>query len=88
MSFARFAGHHLDTKRSWTGTQQRQALLAEAGIMLPADIGPAGLKAGVDDVLDAAISAWTARRLTEGLAVSFPDPPVTYSDGWACAIWA
>jgi hypothetical protein len=29
----------------------------------------------VDDVLDAAVAAWTARRLADGTARCLPDPP-------------
>jgi len=69
-------------------TPVRAALLAAAGITLTADLGPAGRVAGVDDVLDAAAAAWTARRVAAGHAVSLPSPPETYSDGLPCAIWA
>jgi predicted RNase H-like nuclease len=44
-------------------------------------------KAGVDDVLDAAIAAWTARRVASGQARAVPDPPERFSDGLPCAIW-
>jgi hypothetical protein len=54
----------------------------------PGDLGPIGARVGANDVLDAAVGAWTARRYTEGVAVSYPDPPIQYSDGWPCAICA
>jgi predicted RNase H-like nuclease len=88
VSFAWLAGRHLAPKKSWAGVQRRQSVLAQAGIPIPPDIGPIGATIAVDDVLDAAAAAWTARRCAEGRALSFPDPPVTYSDGWECAIWA
>jgi predicted RNase H-like nuclease len=56
-------------------------------ISLLDDLGPAGERAGIDDVLDAAAAAWTARRLANGQAWPMPDPPETFSDGLACAIW-
>jgi predicted RNase H-like nuclease len=87
VSFARMAGRHLPPKKSWAGVHQRQSLLAEAGIGMPHDIGPAGSKVAVDDVLDAAAAGWSARRKADGTAVSYPDPPVRYGDGWECAIW-
>jgi predicted RNase H-like nuclease len=37
--------------------------------------------------LDAEAAAWTARRLANGQAWQMPDPPETFSDGLACAIW-
>jgi len=64
----------------------RRGLLAEAGIVL-ADLGPAGLRAGVDDVLDAAAVAWSARRVGLGTAIARPDPPEIFADGIACAVW-
>jgi predicted RNase H-like nuclease len=41
----------------------------------------------VDDVLDAAAVAWTARRYVDGAARSLPDPPEAFADGWPAAIW-
>lgn len=87
VSFAELAGAHLRTRKStWEGVVQRRRLLAGAGIVIPDDLGPAG-QAAVDDVLDAAVVAWTASRVARGLARSLPDPPVPLSDGLACAIW-
>jgi predicted RNase H-like nuclease len=62
-------------------------LLAETGIVLPGDLGPAGEEAAVDDVLDAAAAAWTALRVFRGEAQPCPDPPELFSDGLASAIW-
>jgi predicted RNase H-like nuclease len=87
VSFAFLAGEPLSTRKStWAGAQRRHGLLATAGIRLAGDLGAAGA-AGVDDVLDAAAAAWTARRLTRGQAISMPDPPEQFSDGLSCAIW-
>jgi len=44
--------------------------------------------AAVDDVLDAAAAAWTARRYANGQAQSMPGTPEVFSDGIECAIWA
>jgi predicted RNase H-like nuclease len=41
----------------------------------------------VDDVLDAAIAAWTARRVARNEAQAMPDPPEVFSDGIPSAIW-
>ncbi len=88
VSFARMSGRHLAPKKSWAGMHERLSLLTEAGIVVPPEIGPAGSRIAVDDILDAAAAAWTARRWEEGRAESYPDPPARYSDGWECAIWA
>jgi predicted RNase H-like nuclease len=50
---------------------RRRQLLARAGIVL----GPAGEKAGVDDILDAAaVAAWTALRVADDQARPSPGP--------------
>ena len=46
-----------------------------------------GLQVGVDDVLDAAAVAWTARRVAAGAARRLPAEPERFSDGVDCAIW-
>jgi predicted RNase H-like nuclease len=63
LSFRAMAGGRaLPPKKSWNGAAERRALLEKAGIRLPRDLGPPGQSAAVDDVLDAAAAAWTARR--------------------------
>ncbi len=89
VSFAVLSGRHLpSTKKTWAGTAERRALLADAGIVLPDDAGAAGHLAAVDDVLDAAVVAWTARRVLLRQACSLPDPPEVGPDGSPIAIWA
>jgi predicted RNase H-like nuclease len=86
--FAELAGAPLaESKKTWAGMVRRRALLAEAGIVLPDDLGPAGVGAGVDDVLDAAAVAWTACRLAVGTARSFPTPAPVDHLGRPVAIW-
>ena len=88
VSFAALAGAPLpDPKTTWAGATHRRRLLAEAGIELPDDLGPAGSGAAVVDVLDAAAAAWTARRVAHGQASPMPDPPEVFSDGLPAAIW-
>ena len=88
VSFAELAGAHLRTRKStWAGMTERRRLLAGAGIAVPDDLGPAGAQAAVDDVLDAAVVAWTASRVAAGLARSLPARPEKFSDGLDCAIW-
>lgn len=84
LSFSELAGGVIrPPKSTWAGLELRRAALAEAGIVVPADIGDAG-RAGPDDVLDAAAAAWTARRIVASTARSFPDDPREKAQ----AIWA
>jgi len=88
VSFAQLAGAPLTARKSsWAGVQRRRELLTAAGIALSGGLGPAGRVAGVDDVLDAGVAAWTARRFAAGAARSLPDPPEVLVDGTRCAIW-
>jgi len=88
VSFAHLAGAPLTVrKHTWAGMHRRRELLAWAGIRIDGDLGAAGRGAAVDDVLDAAVCAWTARRVAHGVARCLPDPPQVFSDGIPCAIW-
>jgi predicted RNase H-like nuclease len=87
--FATLAGTHVrDGKKSWAGAALRRRLLDQEGILLGDDLGQVGGQAAVDDVLDAAVAAWSARRYAAGTARSYPDPPEVFSDGYPSAIWA
>ena len=70
------------------GLAQRRAILAAAG--LPAAVLDAAppRTAQPDDLLDAAASAAIARRIHQGLAQPFPDPPPKDAYGLPMAIWA
>lgn len=73
VSFRAMAGTPLvHGKRTWAGQRLREQLLREQGIVLPVDVGSAGV-AAVDDVLDAAAAAWSAHRIAVGAACSLPD---------------
>lgn len=75
-------------KKSWGGIQHRRRLLVGAGIELPDDLGEVN-SVGVDDILDAAVAAWSARRIAQGQARRFPDPPTQRdASGRLLAIWA
>ena len=88
LSFAAMAGAPLrDSKSTWAGAVRRRQLLADQGIDLDGDLRLAGLRVGVDDVLDAAAVAWTARRVAAGDARRMPAEPERFSDGVDCAIW-
>lgn len=85
VSFTQLAGKPLPPKKSWAGAERRRTLLEEAGITLPSDLGKAG-EAAVDDILDAAVAAWTARRVHAATAIPLPDPPEPLG-GIEAAIW-
>jgi predicted RNase H-like nuclease len=89
VSFATMAGRPLThPKSTWAGGEERRHLLARAGMQMAGDIGPAGEFAAVDDVLDAAAAAWTAKRYADGRAVGYPESPEEFGDGRSAAIWA
>jgi predicted RNase H-like nuclease len=90
LSFAAMACGPLPaSKSSWAGLVARRHLLADAGIELADDLGQAGVRAGADDVLDAAAAAWTANRVVTGRAVRLPAEAEAerFSDQIDCAIW-
>jgi predicted RNase H-like nuclease len=72
VSFAVLAGGPLPAaKRTWNGQQLRLELLATAGIRIPERLD-AGLVPS-DDVLDAAVVAWTATRIARGQHLTLPE---------------
>jgi predicted RNase H-like nuclease len=88
LCFAEMAGAPLtDSKSTWSGASTRCQLLAGHGIELYGQLGLAGYQVGVDDVLDAAAVAWTARRFAAGAARCLPAEPERFSDQIDCAIW-
>jgi predicted RNase H-like nuclease len=74
------------SKRTPAGLAARRHALEGAGIVVPPELGDAA-GVGADDVLDAAVVAWSARRIAAGVARSFPDPPTPLGDGRVDAIW-
>jgi predicted RNase H-like nuclease len=88
VSFRALAGRPLRArKKTWAGVWERVALLRSAGTELPAELGEAGKVGGVDDVLDAAVVAWSALRIVSGKAKSLPRVAERVPDGGAMAIW-
>lgn len=86
VSFCELAGECLAwSKKSWNGLLLRRRLLAEAGVVLP-DVITETAGAVADDIVDAAVAAWSARRIAAGTARSIPDPPEEHG-GRQVAIW-
>jgi predicted RNase H-like nuclease len=74
LSFRALVGQPMTyPKRSWNGQHERRAALKGAGVALEDYIDGAGSVVPPDDLLDAAIAAWSADRLARGLAESIPD---------------
>ncbi len=61
-------------KKTWGGLMERLTRLRTAGIALPPTLGAADA-VGIDDVVDAAAAAWSARRLASSEARAFPLEP-------------
>jgi predicted RNase H-like nuclease len=60
------------SKKTWAGAWRRAAVLRGAGITIADDADLAGKHGAVDDVLDAAVVAWSTLRIMTGAARSFP----------------
>ena len=86
VSFRAIADADLPGKKTWAGAIRRLELLSSEGIGVPSQLGPAGT-VPVDDVLDAAVAAWSADRVAQGVATSLPDPPEPGVDRRGVAIW-
>jgi predicted RNase H-like nuclease len=70
------------SKTSWSGMKERVRILATHGIELPEDLGVADA-VGIPDVLDAAIVAWSADRIANGIAVRLPSDGERIGGIWA-----
>jgi len=66
VSFRELLGRTLSPKRTGSGGSERRLALAEAGIDLP------HLPYPLDDVLDAAVVAWSAMRFAHGKGLPLP----------------
>ena len=78
------------SKKTWAGMVERRDALQAAGVHLDrisAD-SVVATRASVDDMLDAAVAAWSAGRIARGAARSFPNPPELDASGNRVAIWA
>lgn len=87
LTFRALAGRVLMShKRTWNGASERREALATVGIELPEHLEGAG-DSPIDDVLDAAACAWSARRIVLGEAECVPAEPVVDDFGRRVAIW-
>ena len=74
VSFAALAGQPLlQGKKTWNGQHERAALLRRVGIEIPRQLDAGRVAA--DDVLDAAVVAWTATRIARGEHRTLPADP-------------
>lgn len=71
VSFRELLGRTLAPKSTAVGVAERRLALAEAGIDLP------DLPYPTDDVLDAAVAAWSAARYASGAALPLPEGHAT-----------
>jgi predicted RNase H-like nuclease len=89
-SFRQLAGASLPhAKKAAAGALHRIELLAGAdpALVLPAELGPAGVVA-LDDLLDAAAVAWSAWRCAQGRALALGHPDEVDPDtGRRIAVW-
>lgn len=90
VSFRVLSGEGIEhPKKSFAGMLLRHELLTAAGIKVPLSIEKELRGAKIDDILDAAAMAWTARRIATGDAGRFP-PAIDaehFSDGIDSTIW-
>jgi predicted RNase H-like nuclease len=75
-------------KKTWAGMSERRRALDDAGLSLDHLHGDAVARAAVDDVLDATVGAWRARRIARGAALAIPESAPTGPNGRPVAIWA
>jgi predicted RNase H-like nuclease len=83
LAFAALAGAPVpDSKHTPAGLAVRRALLARAGVILPAKVAGAP----ENDLLDAAAVAWSARRIAAGQAVVLTNLAQRADDGSEIAV--
>lgn len=70
------------------GLDERRKLLVSAGISEAVVSAKCPRGAAIDDMLDALAGLVIAKRLVEGIARPFPDPPMRDGYGLPIAIWA
>ncbi len=89
VSFAEMLGAPAEFyKKTVAGALERRQGLQRAGIAVDHLLAQRVPRVHDDDILDAAAAAWSAARLRDGSARSFPDPPEVGANGRPVAIWA
>jgi predicted RNase H-like nuclease len=84
VSFRALARDPLPSKRTWNGLRARLTALDAAGIRVP-DV--TGDEPPADDVLDAAVVAWTAARIAAGSARTLPADPTPEERAANMLVW-
>jgi predicted RNase H-like nuclease len=77
------------SKKTRAGQTAREMLLQTLGFRRPLHLlGPRlPPKVSADDLLDACIACWTAKRIATGAAIVMPDPPPLDARGLRMALW-
>ena len=83
--FRKMSGQRLERKKSAKGCFERLELLRQHDLHIP-DHLHLPPEPATDDVLDSMAAAWTATRIAENKAESFPSPPESIG-GREVAIW-
>ena len=75
LSFLALTGRVMDSKKTWSGMVDRQRALLNAGIDLRDVSATVGRRAQPDDMVDAGVVAWSARRIALGQGQHVGQPP-------------
>lgn len=78
----------LHAKKSAAGRAERRLLLESVFDLSALEERGAAVRAPTVDLLDAAVACWTAGRLYNGTAISYPDPAPMDSTGLPMVMWA
>ena len=78
----------LHSKKSAEGRAERRLLLGKEFDLLALEALGAAVRAPTVDLLDAAVACWTAGRLYNGAAISYPDFAPVDSTGLPMVMWA
>jgi len=88
VSFRALAGAPIAyAKKTWCGLMKRRRLLQTAGIEIPEELPGIAGTAPADDLLDAAVAAWTARRVAQGTARVLPESSTRTTGRLTGVIW-
>jgi len=85
LSFSIWSGTALPPKRTYEGASVRLELIQAHWPSFELPVIPG---AAANDILDAVALVWTAQRIIEGAALTFPDPPAFAPSGTRSTIYA